>query len=145
VIDEIINSSSGGHDAILAFEASPQVLVGVAVISAAMLATPQAQATGTTAPTNTGLHYAIKDLGTLGGISSNAEATDGDTVVGGANTPSGAFHAFAYNLAHGTMTDLGTLGGTNSRALNVSAVVKTRRNVGLAFLSDGQVGALCAA
>jgi hypothetical protein len=79
------------------------ILAGVAALTATMLATRPAQASETTAPTSTDVHYTIKDLGTLGGTDSNAQATDGHTVVGAASTPSRAFHAFAYNLATGTM------------------------------------------
>ena len=48
-------------------------------------------------------------LGTLGGADSYAtDVSAAGVVVGGASTPSGAVHAYAYD---GTMRDLGTLGG----------------------------------
>ena len=64
--------------------------------------------------------YAITDLGTLGGRSSEAAALNlfGD-VVGTADTPDGESHAFLYR--DGTMVDLGTLpGGTSSAATAIT-------------------------
>ena len=57
------------------------------------------------------------DLGTLGGLHSQACAIspDGLTVVGFSNTPIGTKHAFKYKL--GSMFDLGTLGGNESSAI----------------------------
>ena len=61
--------------------------------------------------------YAIIDLGTLGGLHSQACAIspDGLTIVGFSNTSIGTEHAFKYKL--GRMFDLDTLGGTNSSAI----------------------------
>lgn len=61
--------------------------------------------------------YAMIDLGTLGGLHSQACAIspDGLTVVGFSNTPIGTKHAFKYKL--GSMFDLGTLGGNESSAI----------------------------
>ncbi|MEF8719147.1 MAG: autotransporter domain-containing protein [Candidatus Accumulibacter necessarius] len=65
----------------------------------------------------------IFDLGTLGGLSSDAwdVSADGNLMVGQANTANNAAaHAFLWTQAGG-MFDLGTLGGTYSVAYAVSA------------------------
>jgi probable HAF family extracellular repeat protein len=64
----------------------------------------------------------MRDLGTLGGGSSDARAVSGHIVVGTSQTPAGQQHAFAYDLnaPSPTMRDLGTLGGTSSTATAVS-------------------------
>ncbi len=55
------------------------------------------------------IQYTVTDLGTLGGLSSQAFGINGiGQVVGAADTGSGD-HPFLYS--NGTMTDLGTLGG----------------------------------
>lgn len=56
----------------------------------------------------------MRDLGTLGGARSEARAAARD-IVGRAQVPSGAYHAFSY-AGSGPMRDLGTLGGTESYA-----------------------------
>jgi probable HAF family extracellular repeat protein len=64
--------------------------------------------------------YAIVDLGTLGGVSSEGSGINafGD-VVGWSLTPGGAPHAFMYR--NGQLSDLGTLiGGTSSYATAIS-------------------------
>ena len=74
------------------------------------------------AAAETRLTATARDLGTLGGEDSFATAIDGDIVVGAAMTPTGRYHAFAYDLGAATpaMIDLGTLGGTSSEATDVS-------------------------
>ena len=73
------------------------------------------------AAAETRLTATARDLGTLGGEDSFATAIDGDIVVGAAMTPTGRYHAFAYDLgAVPAMIDLGTLGGTSSEATDVS-------------------------
>lgn len=83
----------------------------------------------------------LKDLGTLGGLHSDAmDINDLDQIVGYSDTvlmdpwESPPVHAFLYE--HETMNDLGTLGGTSSRgyAINRAGTV-----VGTAQLS-GDVG-----
>jgi probable HAF family extracellular repeat protein len=60
-------------------------------------------------------HYAVRDLGTLGGSFSIAfDVNEAERVVGAATTSAGYQHAFRSH--HGVMTDLGTLGGLNSQA-----------------------------
>jgi probable HAF family extracellular repeat protein len=61
-----------------------------------------------------------RDLGTLGGSTSRAVAVNArGTVVGTAETASGAEHAFVWDRRTG-MRDLGTLGGARSTATAVS-------------------------
>jgi probable HAF family extracellular repeat protein len=68
--------------------------------------------------------YTMKDLGTLGGHSSQALAINkGGAIVGASDLASGASHAFLYKA--GVMRDLGALAGGRSwaRAINDSGVV----------------------
>ena len=63
--------------------------------------------------------YTVKDLGTLGGSRSDAQAiNDSGEIVGGSETPSGDNHAFLYS--GGRMRDLGTLGGSSSYASGIN-------------------------
>lgn len=63
--------------------------------------------------------YTIQELGTLGGAQSEARAVNvHGAVVGQAQTPSGAYHAFLWQ--NGTMTDLGSLGGAGSAAWDIN-------------------------
>ena len=64
--------------------------------------------------------YAIVDLGTLGGDSSEAAGINGSSqIVGWSTTADGATHGFLYS--GGTMTDLGTLpGGSASYATGIN-------------------------
>jgi probable HAF family extracellular repeat protein len=74
----------------------------------------------------------VIDLGTLGGLASEALAiNDAGVVVGWADTPTGP-HAFRYS--DGVMTDLGTLGGATSSALGINSAGTI---VGAADLADG--------
>lgn len=58
---------------------------------------------------STGAVFTVTDLGTLGGVSSNANAINNwGQVVGGAKTESDETHAFVWNADSG-MEDLGTL------------------------------------
>jgi probable HAF family extracellular repeat protein len=56
------------------------------------------------------------DLGTLGGLRSEARAIDSNRVVGLAQNASGAYHAFLALEWQNGLTDLGTLGGLQSFA-----------------------------
>ncbi len=79
-------------------------------------------------------HGRIRELGTLGGNEGFTKAinTHG-VVVGSAQTPSGAWHAFRFEEAGG-MRDLGTLGGTSSYA---TAITRDGQVAGYADTSDG--------
>src|SRR5262249_13012933 len=66
--------------------------------------------------------YSVTDLGTLGGVISEAFGiNNAGQVTGGASTADGQFHAFLYD---GTIHDLGWLGGSS---------------IGMAINSHGQV------
>jgi probable HAF family extracellular repeat protein len=58
-------------------------------------------------------HYAITDLGTLGGTFSQANGINNSGVVTGFSTPPGGTAVHAFRWQNGVMTDLGTLGGPN--------------------------------
>lgn len=61
------------------------------------------------------VHYAVTDLGTLGGTTSISFSVNNSRgVVGAAQLAGGNQHAFFWQRGH--MTDLGTLGGPNSIA-----------------------------
>ena len=83
-------------------------------------------------------NYTIKNLGTLGGIQSRANAINnlGET-VGWSNTSAGLVHAFIYRA--GVMRDLGALAGGLSEAtgINDSSVV-----VGYSTLLSGAMRAV---
>ena len=74
----------------------------------------------------------VIDIGTLGGLASEALAiNDAGVVVGRADTPTGP-HAFRYS--DGVMTDLGTLGGATSAAFGINSAGAI---VGAADRADG--------
>lgn len=81
--------------------------------------------TGLIAQSQATERYSITDLGTLGGVSSEAAGVNRfGEVVGSSATAAGVSHAFLYR--NGQMFDLGTLpGGTNSYgvAINDNGVV----------------------
>ncbi|MEV6008107.1 hypothetical protein AB0M29_14955 [Streptomyces sp. NPDC051976] len=67
--------------------------------------------------------YAPRDLGTLGGTTSEATGISGNTVVGNSFLKGDTSeHAFVYSLRTGHMTDIGTLGGDDSQAVAVRGV-----------------------
>ena len=64
--------------------------------------------------------YVLTDLGTLGGLSAQAnDINDGGEIVGAATNAALKSHAFLWR--NGTMTDLGTLGGLHSDAQAISS------------------------
>src|SRR5712692_3460680 len=61
----------------------------------------------------------VIDLGTLGGLNSEATAINkSGLIVGNSQIASGSVHAFLYS--NNVMTDLGTLGGANSYATAIN-------------------------
>ena len=66
-----------------------------------------------------GQSFEIKDLGTLGGPTSQAnDINDAGQIVGTADLPTAFAHAFLWE--NDVMTDLGTLGGDFSRAFSIN-------------------------
>jgi probable HAF family extracellular repeat protein len=66
------------------------------------------------------LSYTITDLGTLGGLSSNANGlSPSGLVTGDSLTAAGVRHAFLWDPVNG-MRDLGTLGGNQSHGFGVN-------------------------
>ena len=105
------------------------VLAVATVASGGLLAGPAARAATAASPT-----FTIKDLGTLGGQNSYANAINNSgQVVGSSETASGQTHAFVWS--NGTMTDLGTLGGTYSVATDIN---NSGQVVGYSTNSAGQ-------
>lgn len=86
----------------------------------AILHEPSARAeNGQAASPSAAPRYTVTDLGTLGGIRSEAYGiNDEGHVVGMSYLPAGATHAFLWK--DGTMQDLGTLGGTQSFANGIN-------------------------
>ncbi len=75
----------------------------------------------------------VIDLGTLGGLISEASAINkSGLIVGNSQIASGSVHAFLYS--NNVMTDLGTLGGANSYATAINDVGQI---VGRSEMSDG--------
>ena len=74
----------------------------------------------------------IKDLGTLGGTVSGAQAiNDAGQIVGYSETSTSTSHATLWD--GDTITDLGTLGGLNSTAFSINDI---GRIVGVASTAD---------
>src|SRR5580693_8458984 len=62
-------------------------------------------------------HYAVTDLGTLGGTFSIAFGINDKGQIDGLSTTPGDQVTHGFFLENGVMTDMGTLGGPNSQAL----------------------------
>jgi probable HAF family extracellular repeat protein len=85
------------------------------VVLATLATAPGLAAQNQRAPNTKQIHYAVRDLGTLGGTAGVAEGiSDRGWVVGSANLP-GDQNGHAFLWRDGVMTDLGTLGGQNSQ------------------------------
>ena len=80
-----------------------------------------------------GQEYQVIDLGTVGYVSSQANAINASgQIVGWATDSENHTHAFLYS--NGVMQDLGTLGGVNSAAVGINTLGQI---VGSAFMSSG--------
>jgi probable HAF family extracellular repeat protein len=82
---------------------------------------PSAEATGATASAVT---WTVRDLGTLGGLISQANAINSaGVIVGSSRTSSDRQHAFVWR--NGVMTDLGTLAGgvAEANAINDDGII----------------------
>jgi probable HAF family extracellular repeat protein len=85
------------------------------VVLATLATAPGLAAQNLQAPNTKQIHYAVGDLGTLGGTASVAEGiSDRGWVVGSANLP-GDENGHAFLWRDGIMTDLSTLSGQNSQ------------------------------
>src|SRR5262245_33312849 len=80
--------------------------------------------------------YTITDLGTLGGLSSEASGVNNSgTVTGESEVRAGIFHAFNWpDPVTGTMQDLDTFGGSESAAFGINAAGQV---TGYAEISGG--------
>ncbi len=87
--------------------------LALAMIAAPMSAQEHASVQANSAPP---AHYAVIDLGTLGGTFSLAYAINDGGQVDGFSTLPGDTVEHSFLLKNGMMTDLGTLGGPNSES-----------------------------
>jgi probable HAF family extracellular repeat protein len=78
---------------------------------------PSAEPAGTTASAVT---WTVRDLGTLGGRSSEANAINTAGVVVGVSNVSGSEQSHAFVWKNGVMSDLGTLAGGQSEATAIN-------------------------
>ncbi len=78
---------------------------------------PSAEPAGTSASAVT---YVVRDLGTLGGSSSRANAINNAGVIVGISGVAGSTQGHAFVWRNGVMTDLGTLGGGLSEATAIN-------------------------
>ena len=107
----------------------PALLLGTLTLVAAGCADDAQAPTGPTAGTGpdqavAAAVYTVKDLGTLGGPSSQANAINNlGSIVGTSSLSSGVVHAFIYRA--GVMRDLGALAGgwSQANAINDAGVV----------------------
>src|SRR5438477_626424 len=89
-------------------------LCSLAAISVSVLLLTAGASASPTAP-----HYAITDLGTLGGSESDGiNVNEAGEVVGSANLSDGSTHAFLWTA--GKMQDLGPSGSRPSQALYIN-------------------------
>jgi len=79
-------------------------------------------------------HYVVTDLGTLGGLSSEAYGINASGQVVGQSTIAGESVAHAFLYSNGVMLDLGTMGFTSSRAVGIDSA---GRVIGRAFTPRG--------
>lgn len=86
--------------------------LGLLVLALALLAAPMS-AQANSAPPN---HYAVIDLGTLGGTFSLAYAINDRGQIDGFSTLPGDQVEHSFLVKNGMMSDLGTLGGPNSQS-----------------------------
>jgi probable HAF family extracellular repeat protein len=97
---------------------------------------PSAEPAGTTASAVT---WTVRDLGTLGGRSSQAKAINSAGVIVGTSNVPGSTRPHAFVWRNGVMTDLGALAGgwSEATALNDDGVI-----VGFSTLASGAMRAV---
>jgi probable HAF family extracellular repeat protein len=108
---------------------SKAIAVGLCAVAAAVGASAASSGLGSAQA-----RWVITDLGTLGGVSSEATGiNERGWIVGSSRAKGGATHAFLWH--DGRMTDLGTLGGSFSQA---SAINSRGQVVGSSTLKSGK-------